>query len=59
MRTEAGKGEPLELVDGLGNVHGLWVITEVEETRKVLSAEGVPRRIDFRLQIKRYGEDAA
>lgn len=58
MRAEAGRGEPLHLVDYGGNVRGRWVILRVEEGRKVLFPDGTPRRVDFRLSLRRYGEDA-
>ena len=58
MRAEAGQGRPLMLTDGTGQVFSLWVIKAVEETRKVLAANGTPHRMDFRLSLARYGEDA-
>ena len=58
MRTEAGKGEPLMLVDGTGHIWQQWVINQVEETHKTLFEDGTPRRVEFRLQLSRYGEDA-
>ena len=57
MRAEAGKGQPLMLVDGQGEVWQQWVITRVEETRRVFFADGTPRKIKFRLDLRRYGED--
>ena len=57
MRAESAKGEPLNMSEGGGRIWGLWVIMRVEETRRVLDADGAPRRIEFRLQLVRYGED--
>ncbi len=57
MRQKAGQGQPMTLVDGAGRVRGKWVITRVEETQRVLFADGAPRRIDFRLELARYAED--
>ena len=56
MRTEAGRGEPLLLSEGTGRVLGTWVIERIEETRRVLDADGAPRRIEFNLKLTRYGE---
>ena len=56
MRDEAARGEPLLLVDGLGKVHGLWAVQKVTETRRVLFADGTPRRIEFTLAMRYYGE---
>ena len=57
MRGEAGRGKPLMLTEGTGRVWGQWVITRVEETRRVFQADGTPQRIEFRLSIARYGEE--
>ena len=57
MRAEAGRGEPLDLSTGDGTIMGQWVVTRIEETRRVLDADGAPRRIEFRLDLARYGED--
>jgi len=59
MRAEAARGEPLMLVDGLGFVWGRWVIERVDERQSVFFADGSARRIEFRLSLAAYGEDAA
>ncbi|WP_461210383.1 phage tail protein [Desulfocurvus sp. DL9XJH121] len=56
MRAMAAAGEPLLLVDGLGKIHGQWVVTSVAETREVFFADGTPRRIEFTLGLRYYGE---
>lgn len=57
MRAEAGQGKPLILVNGLGEIQGQWVITQVEETQTVFTAGGIPRKVEFSMQLSRYGED--
>ncbi len=57
MRAEAGKGEPLILVDGLGGVHGKWVIERIEEERSLPIDDGRPRKVTFTVRISQYGED--
>lgn len=57
MREQAGRGEPLTLVDGLGEVWGTYCIEEIQETRRVFLANGAPRKIEFSLKIARYGDD--
>ncbi len=57
MRELADRGEPLQLVDGLGRVWGAWVIVEVGDTRSVLMDDGQPRRVGFDMKLKAYGED--
>lgn len=56
MRTEAALGEPLLLVDGLGRIHGKWVILNATETQRVFFADGVPRKIEFSLKLRYFGE---
>ncbi len=58
LRDDAALGEPLLLVDGNGNYWGKYVIERVEETRTVFYADGTPRKIDFKLDLKYYGDDA-
>lgn len=56
MRTEAAKGNALILVDGIGFVHGRWVIEKIEETQDAFVVAGIPRKQQFTLQIKRYSD---
>jgi len=56
MRAEADLGLPLLLVAGTGAVLGFWVITHIEHTETFFFANGQPRKIQFNLQIKRYGQ---
>lgn len=57
MREMAGEGEPLQLIDGMGNVLGRYCIASVQEGQAVYLGPGIPRRIDFTLELTRYGED--
>ncbi|MCB5198608.1 phage tail protein [Loktanella sp. TSTF-M6] len=59
MRLQAGLGQPLILVDGLGFIWDRWVITSVEETKSVFMADGAPRKIDFAVDLQSYGGDRA
>lgn len=59
MRELAGLGEPQLLVDGRGMVYGKWAILRVEEGGTVLSPNGAPRKITFKLTLQRYLDDAA
>ena len=62
LRALAATGEPRELTSGAGdgtvNVFGLWVLTEVEDLRTRPYRDGAPRRIEWRLSLARYGDDA-
>lgn len=57
MRKMAGEGEPLQLVDGMGNVLGRYVILRITEGQTAYVGPGIPRRQDFSLELSRYGED--
>jgi len=59
IREEAGKGEPLNLVDGLGKVWGAYCIKQIQETQSRTLANGAPRKIEFSVDLVKYGEDAA
>ena len=57
LRDSAEKGDPLTLVDGRGNNLGQWCIKTVKETEKSYIGPGLPRRIDFSLELEAYGPD--
>ncbi len=57
MRTEANKGQPLLLVDGLGFVWGQWVITQIDEGQSFLQGNGQPLKQSFQLKLVNYGAD--
>lgn len=60
MRAQAGKGEPLTMVDGQGNMMGLWAIERIDEKQAIFADAGVPRKVEFTLQLRRFFEaDAA
>jgi phage protein U len=56
MRALAGKGEPLDMTDGRGNVMGKWAIEKVDEKQAVFASAGVPRKVEFTLQLRRFFE---
>ncbi|BCS94627.1 tail assembly protein [Desulfoluna limicola] len=57
MRTEAGKGKPLSLVDGRGMAWGKWCIESIEEDQAFFLPGGIPKKQTFRLSLVAYGED--
>ncbi len=57
MRQVAGTGQPMILVDGLGWIWEKWAITGIEETRTVFLADGAPRKIEFAVTLRAYGND--
>ncbi len=50
--------KPHIMVDGTGRIWGKFVIMKLSETQKHLNEFGQPRRQDFTLELKEYGEDA-
>ena len=55
LRDMAAEGDSYQLVDGTGRVWGSFVITGLEERRRHLMLDGVPRMIDFSIQLDRVG----
>ncbi|WP_259791334.1 phage tail protein [Aliiroseovarius crassostreae] len=58
MRLQAGKAQPLMMVDGMGWVWKRWVITSVEERKKHFMSDGAPRQIEFSMSLQSYGQDS-
>lgn len=56
MRDVAQRAEPLLLVDGLGGVHGRWVIERVDEMQTVFGAGGSPRKQEFTLALRKFDD---
>lgn len=54
MRLAAELGKPLPLITGYGFFLGLWVIQRIDETQTVFFRDGVPRKVDFVLELKQY-----
>lgn len=53
LRGMADEGDAYQLVDGTGLVWGGFVIVGLDERRRHLMLDGVPRMIDFTLQLER------
>jgi phage protein U len=54
MRLAAEQGTPMPLITGYGFYLGLWVIEHIDDTQSVFFVDGVPRKIDFTIQLKQY-----
>jgi len=54
IKKEGARGEPLLLVDGLGNSHGKWVILNIDESKSSFLKDGLTKKIEFDLAIKKY-----
>ncbi len=55
MAAMAETGEPQLLVTGTGKVLGLWVIEGIEDDRSRHFVNGLPRKIEFGIHLKKYG----
>lgn len=58
LRAGAARGEPQNLIDHFGAVYGRYVVESIEETGTELDIYGQPRKVDFRMALAAYGEDA-
>lgn len=57
MRAQAGLGKPLFLISGNGFAFGRWCIAKISENQSNFLKDGSPRKIEFSITLKRYGED--
>lgn len=55
--AEQGKAWPL--IEGSGTIYGLFVIESLSQTKAEFFADGMPRRIEFTLTLKRVDESLA
>jgi phage protein U len=57
MRALGEAGEPHALVGGDGASLGKWVVERVSEGQTVFAAGGVPRRMEFTLELRRFPDE--
>ncbi len=57
LREMAASGKVWILTAGTGEVLDKWFITNVEETRTRMLADGAPRKVAFSLTLRRYWDD--
>ena len=55
LRDMADQGEAWPLVDGAGQVFGDYKILSIDERQSEFLDNGVPRRSDFRVTLRRVG----
>lgn len=58
LRQMADEGGAWPLTDGLGNVHGAWVIDAIDERQGNFHANGQARRYDFSISLHRVDDPA-
>lgn len=57
LRGRAGTGSPQFLASTYGRIFGQFVIMSVGEVQTFFLANGAPRKVEFTLEMKSYGED--
>lgn len=58
IRDLAAQGKPIRLVYAdtqIGQNLGLVIISKIKESRSVFYGDGIPRKIDFTLELEKYG----
>ena len=53
LKDMASTGEAWPLVDGVGVVHGDFVIEDIDERKSHFIAGGVPKLLDFTISLRR------
>lgn len=56
MRKLAAEGLPMLLVNGRGTMLGRWCIERVEEKQSVFAAAGAPRKQEFTISLRFFGD---
>lgn len=59
LRKMAAMGEPMNLIDHFGAMHGRYVVEGINETGTELDIKGQPRHVSFTMTLSIYGEDDA
>lgn len=57
LRSMGDQGQAWPLIDGNGQIYGLYVIESLEQTKTIFFDDGTARRIEFRLTLKRVDDD--
>ncbi|MCS1121270.1 phage tail protein, partial [Escherichia coli] len=57
LTTQAYTGRPWPLIDGVGQIYGMYVITAVRTTRSELDRHGKAKKIEFTVSMERCDED--
>lgn len=57
LTTQAYTGRPWPLIDGTGQIYGMYVITGSQTTRSELDRYGKAKKIEFSISFQRCDED--
>jgi len=56
LRQIAAQGKPVRLISATGEMLGLWVVLSVDETASSFKPDGTPRKQEFNVTIRKYGD---
>lgn len=56
LRALASEGRPLQLITAAGDILGEWVIDAVDERASVFKPDGSPRRQEFSVSLRKFGD---
>ncbi len=57
LRALSKGGEPLMLTSGTGKVFGRYVVVNIKDDFSYVMDDSRARRVDFSVELKKYGED--
>lgn len=57
LRTMAFTGKAWPLIQGTGKIYGMYVITDISESRSEFFSDGKARKIGFKVSLERVSED--
>ncbi|HBM3110034.1 TPA: phage tail protein [Klebsiella oxytoca] len=57
ISTMAYTGLAWPLIDGIGSIYGMYVITDLQETHREFDRYGKAKKIEFTLSLQRVDED--
>ncbi|MDQ3235521.1 MAG: phage tail protein [Pseudobdellovibrionaceae bacterium] len=62
LRDMAATGQPVRLIYAdtkIGENLGFWIIHKIKETRSIFYADGIPKRIEFSIELEAYAQLSA
>ena len=59
LRRMGDTGKAYMLVDGMGTVHGAYIIASMDEEHSIFYVNGLAQRLDFTLTLKRVSDEQA
>ncbi|MBH2010874.1 MAG: phage tail protein [Xanthomonadaceae bacterium] len=56
IRSMADQGLAWALVEGTGRIYGAYVITDMQETKSLFFVDGLPRKTEFSVTLRRVDQ---